>query len=213
MWEELKHILSIVYAEAKRRRWYKALSFLIAALGFLGFSVAVLHPLLKQLFPSSVAAVWVILVSLGAIVTLCVAIHLMHSFHERVAAETLAMWDEHTELLEELSKFEYQGRALANRCTDDSFPADEVGRWHRHLAGVLERNLGIEYRRRFYEHSDTFESAPDTWHQCKSWVETRLVKLGYVIHELKEPPPQLTSSKTTHQIGQGTVQYLDGEQE
>jgi hypothetical protein len=208
MWEELKHILEIVYEEAKHRRWYKTIKFLLAVLGFIGFSAAVLHPLLKKLFPSSVMAVWVILVSVGVVVALCVAIHLIHGFHKRVATETLVTWTENTELLEELSKFYLEGRQFANNCMRESFPAEDIGRWHRHLAGVLERKLGTEYRRRFYEHSETFESAPNTWHQCKTWIETRLVKLGYVIHELKEPPPQLTSSKTANKLEPRTAWYL-----
>lgn len=206
MLRELTTALKVAYEEAKHRRWFKVLRVLIAFLGFLGFSVAVLHPTLERLFPTSVVAVWVIIVSFTVTICLLIALSLVQSFHRRAAATAVSVWTKNTGLLAELYILRQKGRQLSNQCDHgpSSFPHDEVERWHPHVAGILERGLGIEYRRRFYEHSKTGEAAPDDSYRCHEWVETRLVKLERVIHELEQPsrlishapsiPPDRTSA-------------------
>lgn len=103
------------------------------------------------------------------------------------------------------------GARLSHRCEragDDTLPADEVRRWHGNVASILER-INIEHRRRFYEHSETGESAPDRPIRCHIWIEERLHKLERVIVGLEQPPAQLVPHNVARQIESGATKYFE----
>lgn len=209
MLEAIKHIIHIIREESKRRGWIGALKIIFALLSAIGFSIIALHPLLKWLFPSSITAAWVIMVSLVVVVSLLVVINFMRTYHERITGEVLGEWSKTGKVLEKLYELRLQGSQLENRCkSNEPLPSDEIGRWHRHAAGVLQRNLGIEYRRRFYEHSETGEVAPERPSNCEFWINTRVAKINEVIAELEQPPKQLVSHKGANAIESDAIKYL-----
>jgi hypothetical protein len=209
MLKAIKYVIHIIREEAKRRGWVSALKFILVLLGYIGLSVIALHPLLKWLFPSSVIAAWVVIVSLAVVVPLLVVINFMRTYHERITSEVLGEWSKMGKILEKLYELRLQGLQLENRCrSNEPLSSDEIGRWHRHAAAVLERNLGIEYRRRFYEHSETGEVAPEKPSNCEFWINTRLAKINEVIAELEQPPQQLVSHKGANMIQSDAIKYL-----
>jgi hypothetical protein len=129
--------------------------------------------------------------------------------HERITSEVLGEWSKTGKILEKLYELRLRGLQFENRCkSNDPLPSGEIGRWHRHAAATLERNLGIEYRRRFYEHSDTGEIAPERPSDCEVWINTRVAKIDEVIAELEQPPKQLVSHKAANMIESDAIKYL-----
>src|SRR5438045_3526606 len=146
MWLAILHIWNIVKEEAKRRGWVGVLKFLLWLAGLIGFSLYALHPLVQWLFPQSVVAVWVIMITFSIVVFLLVVINFIRTYYERTNAEALDTWNKKIKLLKELYILRREGRRLANKCERagvtgneaDGPPADEIRSWHRSVARNLE---------------------------------------------------------------------------
>ena len=207
----LKAIKSIIHAireEAKRRGWFTIMKALIILAGYIGLSILALNPLLKWLFPLSVVVAWVVIFSLAVIIILLVIVNFMRTYHERKIKEALDEWAKRIDLLEKLYGLLERGKHLAEKCTTDGpLPIDETKRWSGNAAFHLEK-IGIEYRRRFFEHSETGEGVPESFPDCRSWIETRMAKIQEVIAELKQPPPQLIPPSAMNQIESSSMMYF-----
>ena len=211
MWRAILHIWNIVKEEAKRRGWIGVIKALFWLAGLIGFSLYALHPLIQWLFPQSVVAVWVIMISFSIVVTLLVVINFIHTYYERTKKEALDIWNRNIKLLKDLYILRRDGGRLSYRYespNDNNLPADEVRSWHRNVARILE-DIDIEYRRRFYEHSETGETAPDNPYRCKEWIDVRLYKLDRVIAQLERPPAQLIPHKIARQLERDGLRYLE----
>jgi len=131
------------------------------------------------------------------VIFLCVVINFVRTFHEQTNSEALAEWSRREEILEKLYEVARNGKELVEKCRKvESLSADdkrEISGWHRDAAGYLERELGIEYRRRFYEHREAIDNPLEAPHEYANWIETRTTKIRYIIAELKKPLPQLFS--------------------
>ena len=212
----IKFVLGVVLEEARRRRWLTAMKMALALLGYVGVSAVTLHLLLTWLFPSSLLAAWVVTVSLAVVIVLIVTINFMRTYHERALGETRAEWDRRDPILKKLYALSVKGNQLQRLCEDKSGKGEtlsdedlrQVRVWHQEAAGHLERRLGLEYRRRFYEHSPTGETAPTKSVDCSVWISTRLHKLSEVVRELRAPPPRLISEAELEQYEE--VGYLAG---
>jgi hypothetical protein len=218
MLKAILRVLHIIREEAGKRKWLSAVKALIALVGYVGVSVLTLDPLLRGLFPSSVVVVWVIIISLAVVIALLVVINFMRTFHERALAdheqalaETRAEWDRREPILEKLYALNTKGQELRERCNDRSKGPEplsdedlrQIRAWHSDAAYTLENKLGIEYRRRFYEHSPTGEMPPESSHDCSVWINTRRHKLKEVIAELRQPPARLVSRAEEKQLEAG----------
>lgn len=216
MLKAILYILRIVREEAGKRKWLSALKALIALVGYIGVSVLALDPLLRWLFHSSVIVAWVIIISLAVVITLLVALNFMRTFHERALAETRAEWDRREPILKKLYVLRVRGRQLQSQCDEKSRMGEtlseeelrQVRMWHQQTAHELEGRLGIEYRRRFYEHSPTGETPPTAAAECSNWIHTRLHKLKEVIDEQRTPPLRLISETELKHFEE--VGYLAG---
>jgi hypothetical protein len=206
MLKEIRQVVSIVVEEAGRRRWVSALKVFAAVISFIGFSIVALDPLLRWLFPSSAVAAWVIIVTVAVVITLLVTINFMLTFNERALGETRAEWDRRDHILKKLYALSVQGRQLEKLCEDKlraGVPLSEeemrqVDAWHRDAAARLE-DMGIEYRRRFYDHSPTGEAPPPKPGECANWINVRNRKIAGVIRELRLPPPRLITEAEAKQ--------------
>lgn len=186
---------TILDEESKRRVWYKNLVSATKFLMFILSNVALVVAAQITLgFSKSTAAI--ILLS-EFLVFSCVAINFMRTYNERITGEASKIWVKREDDLRRLYRSVNRGKELAERCKKlgekEPLPSIEVKEWHQTAAFELEKRLGIEYRRRFYEHSETFESAPTEPYPCGYWIDARVVKLEETIEELKQPPLQLTS--------------------
>jgi hypothetical protein len=222
MLNEIKQVIRIVREEAGRRRWVSALRVLAAVISFIGVSIIALDPLLKWLFPSSAVAAWVIIVTLAVVIVLLVAIKFMLTYYERAIGETRGEWDRRTPVLKKLYALRIKGEQLRQLCekrskVSEPLSDDEqrlVRNWHEQAARHLEDRLGIEYRRRFYDHSPTGGTAPTAPSDCANWIYERLHVLKKVVDELRTPPPRLISEaelQQFHEHGYLTGRVYDDE--
>lgn len=201
MLEAIKRVIRIIREEAKRRGWFSVLKAILLLLGYIGLSVIALHPLLKWLFPSSIVAAWVVMGALAVTVSLLVVINFMRTYHERIIKEVLKVWPDRLEIIHFLHEAMDWGRNLSDKCKgSDTVPSEDISRWRRDTASKVERMLGIEHRRMFYEHSETGENHPSVPHECQLWIDTRLVKLRQFMAEAEQPPEQLVSYTAKNQI-------------